>query len=81
MSGTHAAMAALSSRLGSRVSEARVVRDHEWHVLVSVQELEPVAASLLGEHGASLMLVASDDRRADTGSFHIAFHFTERFHP
>jgi Ni,Fe-hydrogenase III large subunit/Ni,Fe-hydrogenase III component G len=75
MSGVRAAFAVLSGRLGPRVGRPRIVRDNEWHATVDAAMLEPVAAALLGEFGASLVLVAADDRRAATGAFHVHYLF------
>ena len=61
--------------LGSRLSEARIVRGREIHGSVAPGGALKLAQALRADHGAELRLMVGSDRRGDRGAFEVYYLF------
>jgi len=75
MSDPHTLLTAIEERLHEQIAGLTVVRPRELHGRAASADMPAVAGVLQSHFGAGLVLMAGDDRRADTGRFHVHYLF------
>jgi Ni,Fe-hydrogenase III large subunit/Ni,Fe-hydrogenase III component G len=78
MSDMLAVCASVEERLRGCLRGLTVVRGRELHARAASSDMPAVAGALQSGFGAELVLMAGDDRREDTGGYHVHYLFDHK---